>query len=510
MQPRWLFFLIVFAFLLVACTPRDGTGSAQPDFPPATPADSVATPLSASATPPALATPTLPASVSLGVGTVTPILAVEQGVLNVQEGPTPEWISYQIRRQDPNIIGPGPRPSPFYVANVTTGKSWIVTSDCNDFFCDVQWTPDGHLLWKEQGAVFMSDAAGTTKTDLEAPERIIEILGISPGGIAIVQGESRLYRLSLTDGVWDAVPEPQPAPAPVVDYVTFNDRLGFTADGQAASVSYETTVGYPYNDTVLLHVPLAFGTAPTVVAIPTQLDYPGSDGPPPIPPIPLANSPYWIPSQTAYIKEGNAQIFDALFIDGRDGSLVSQSDVLGVNTRVLFTSVSPDRRWIAASLETPMPTNGEIPVERYYLAPTNNLSAGVIVTGSHSGWQTNPAAAFFVRNTAGNTVYLRAALPDGNVTALHETLPPNIYPDALATEAALFVVLDHALGTVEVRTPTGAVVATAEIPLYRYVFENGQEDYTDLLAAKDTRAYFLGGGVNNLTQAVIYRWDAAE
>lgn len=516
MSAQKLFLVVLTSLLLIACSPRAGTGGNE--SPPATStpvtAEASSTPVVDSTaptpepeTPPA--TPTQAAPVTLGPGTVTPILAVEEGVLNVQEGPTPEWVSYQIRRQDPNIIGPGPRPSPFYVANVTTGKSWIVTSDCNDFFCDVHWTADGQLLWKEQGAVFASDASGATKRNLDAPERIVEILGVSPTGIAVVQGESRLYRLSVADGVWDEVPEPLAEPVPNAVYSTFDGTLGFTADGQAASVSYEKTFGYPYNDTVLLHLPLAFGEAPILIGEPA-IDYPGNDGPPPIPPMPLADSNYWMPSQSAFLTNGSAQTMEAIFIDGRSGNAVRQQDVLGVNARVMYTSVSPDRRWIAASLEVNEPMTGQRPLERYYIASTSDLAGGVEIRGSHSGWSVNPPAAFFIQPTGNQTTYLRVSLPDGTVTPLHEMLPIDAYPDAMATESALFVVLDHALGTVEVRSPDGAVVSTQEIPLYRYVFENGQEDYTDLLAVKGSRAYFLGGGVGNLTQAVIYRWDAND
>jgi hypothetical protein len=518
------YYVLITLLLLVlsACAPRSEPGNTaptpdvsltltttpQPDVPP------TMTPY----IPPPTVTPD-PQSVTLGDGVLTPLVPVPADATQIKVGHQERWFTYLLLRPLEGPTGPAPIPSTLTVLDSATGATWEVTRSCNDFVCEFAWLSTGQLLWLEDGNVFIADADGQNKRDLNAPEGISEIFGVSANDIAVLRGGdgTHLWRLYLPDGTFDAVPEAQPHEQPIPDFVTQNDLLYFTADGTMAGLAYQTTF-YPEPDLKIIALSLEAGSAPTLLAAPTGFQYPGRGGPAPLPPVPLPGTPYWLPPETLWLGENGVTMPVSLVIDGVTGEFVNLERLTGLGDqgfRIMYTQLSPDRQYVAMYVEdTPTDQPPITMVQRFYVAPSNNLAGGTILTGTVEGWASNPAAIILKEYTGELTLPLfHISLTDGTKTPIVETVPQFEFGAVASTSTALFVQPTVRQAETLVLAGDGSIVGRQNIPPRHIVYDGGEEYRSELVGAFGTRLYIFGGNPNNVedsTQHVLWRWDASE
>lgn len=514
----------LFLLLLVACAPQtDPTtpGSSTtptPDIaisatpPPETP------PTSTAQTPPA--TPAVePSTGELGNGVLTPIAPLPADATQVKVGYQERWFTYLLLRPVEGPTGPGPIPATLTVLDSATGTTWEVTPSCDDFTCEFTWLSNGQLLWLEDGNVFVADADGQNKRDLNAPEGMSEIFGVSATNIAVLRGGdgTHLWRLYMPDGTFDAVPEAQPNTQPVPDFVTQNDLLYFTADGMMAGLSYYTTF-YPAPDIKMLALPLEAGSTPTLLAAPTGFQFPGRGGPPPLPPVPLPGTPYWLPTETLWLESNGASIPVPLVFDmTANGEIVNLERLTGLGDqgyRILYTQLSPDHQWLVAYVENAPIDQPPSPVQRIYVAPTAKLAGGMILEGTVEGWRSTPAAAI-VKEYYGEptTPLFYLSLIDGTKTPIVDTVPQFNFGSVATSPVALFVQPTVREAETLVLGADGTIAGRQNIPPRHIVYDGGEEYRSEFVGVVETRLYVFGGNPNDVedsTQHALWRWEASQ
>jgi hypothetical protein len=521
MQVRYLLTTLLL-LLLAACAPRtEPIDNGNPDPTPdltltTTPAPEIP-PTHTPFTEPPPATPD-PDSVSLGDGVLTPIAPLPADATQVKVGYQERYFTYLLLRPVEGPTGPGPIPSTLTVLDSATGATWEATRSCDDFTCEFAWLSNGQLLWLEEGNVFVADADGGNKRELNAPEGMSEMFGVSPDDIAVLRGGdgTHLWRLYMPDGTFDAVPEAQPHNQPIPDFVTQNDLLYFTADGAFAGLAYQTTF-YPEPDLKLVVLPLKAGSAPTLLAAPTGFQYPGRGGPPPLPPVPLPGTPYWLPPETLWLGENGVTMPVPLVIDGVSGEFVNLERLTGLGDqgyRILYTQLSPDRQWVAAYVDdTPLdqpPSNG---MPDIYIAPVSNLAGGTIVAGSVEGWRSHPAAVIIKEYNGEQTPIFYVSLTDGTRTPIVDTVPQFEFGTVVSSPATLFVQPSMRQSALLVLNGDGTIAGRQSVPPRHIVYDGGEEYRNELVGAVGSRLYIFGANPNDVedsTQHALWRWDASQ
>lgn len=520
MQPRYIL-ITLFLLLLAACAPRTEPGDSNtpptPDLTLTTTPNPEVPPTMTPYVPPPSPTPD-PQSVRLGDGILTPLAPLPADATQVKVGYQERWFTYLLLRREEGPMGPAPIPATLTVLDSATGTTWEVTRSCNDFICEFAWLSDGQLLWLEEGNVFIANSDGQNKRELDVPEGMSEIFGVSANDIAVLRGGdgTHLWRLYLPEGTFDAVPDAQPHTQPVPDFVMQNDLLYFTADGTMSGLGYQTTF-YPEPDLKLIALPLEPRSVPTLLAAPTGFQYPGRGGPPPLPPVPLPGSPYWLPPETLWLGENGVTMPVPLVIDGVTGEFVNLERLTGLGDagyRILYTQLSPDRHWVAMYVDdTPIDQPSTNTVQRFYVAPSHNLAGGTILTGTVEGWAMNPPAVILKEYNGEQTPMFHVSLTDGTKTPIVETVPQFEFGSVASTATALFVQPTVRQAETLVLAGNGTIAGRQSIPPRHIVYDGGDEYRLEFVGVSGSRLYVFGGNPNDVedsTQHVLWRWDASQ
>jgi hypothetical protein len=457
-------------------------------------------------------TPTLtPTSVDAGI--LTPLAPLPVNVEQVKIGFQEPWFTY-LRMDEPPK--PASRAATLFVLNIDNGISWEVTSACLDAYCEFAWTSMGQLLWLEAGSVFLADADGQNKRNLNAPTPITEIFGISATDVAILRGNNGtdLWRLYLPDGTFDAIADPQRNRNPIPDFVTQNDLLYFTADNTIAALAYDITPRTFDGDIQILSIPLEARATPTLLAAVPRLGYGGRSEPPPLPPVLLAGTSYWLSTEGAGI-EGQDSALDIVLLNLHTQNVGRVDDLIPIEEQgYRFTNwhLSPERTWIAINLQ-PLPI-GSSYEDYVYVAPVSTLPNGVILKGTVEGWHSNPSAMVIrERNGDINTLYW-LSLEDNRKTLLFPNLEVYTYPTTLATQEAFFLQPSRLLPILSVVSPEGEIIAMTTLPGRTFQFDDTtHRQRVDPVYAAERRAYYVAGAPNLPEpdeQTYLWRWDISE
>jgi hypothetical protein len=516
---------LILLLALSACTPAPlrpaPTVTSSPTSIPAT-----ATPLpSATATPHITATlistatpiPFTPTPTPVDSGVLTPLAPLPASVTQVEMGFADRWFTY-LRVDEPPA--PSSLAATLFVLDSQTATSWEVTTACLDTNCEFAWTSTGQLVWLENGAVFLADADGQNKRNLNAPSIITEIFGISATDVAILRGSNGtdLWRLYLPDGTFDAIPEPQRNRDPIPEFITRNDLLYFTADNTIAGLAYDTTDQTWEADIHILAVPLQAETVPTLLATPTTLYYLGRSGPFPLPPLSLPRTPYWLGTEIAALYE-NTPPFHYV-VDIRTQTLDSLEHLIGLEQKdylIRKWDLFADRSQLLVHLE---PVNPSIAEPRYnaYVAPVTDLQSGnyLFIEGGFVGWyERSDALLVMVRQPQSNTLSW-LSLKDGSQKTLFPNLGIYDYPSMLETQEAFFVQPSRFMQEVVVISPQSIVTARTNIPVRIIANFNEGDPWgqrIDPVYAIDRHAYYVAGAPDLAEpdeQAYLWRWDVNE
>jgi hypothetical protein len=516
--------VLILSFLLMAC-------ASTPTTPPMVAMTATAITTPTIVTPPTVTPtfPTLPTETAIATpvaaepiidvfaGTLTPLIEIPFDASTLQLSPNAQWLSYiTISPPSPETSpSPGPRPTILHLVNIESGSTWEVTDDCTTFECEFAWISTGQLLWRDQGRLYLADADGQNRRDLAAPEPITEIFGATSTDMVLVRGEVYLWRLYLPDGRWDKVPTPLEGPAPIENYVKQNDHLYLTEDEKIGAVAYDV-VNHEYINgygTVILQIPLAEGSAPTYIMPPTALSYLGSDGPPIVLPMPLVDSPYWLVTEALSVSE-DGYVPPVHFLIDETGTLVSQAELLGLtNYRIFEVALSPDRRWlhatIAEQLPYPAPIELSSPPIYQYVAPTHNLANGQLLIWQPLGWQSIPPIAFLLEYPSQDAFLHRLALNTGETTLLARLNTPYVNGSSslpeISTSSTLTFIIEKSLPPrLHAYRADGTLAASTTLPTP----SEDEVGYYYYLTSHDDHAYFLFADQSNVNgKPSLWQWD---
>ena len=62
-----------------------------------------------------------------------------------------------------------------YVLDSMENKHWVASANGKDHFHRFDWFPNGHLLWVDEGQLYMANVDGQEKQVLQVPEPVIEV-----------------------------------------------------------------------------------------------------------------------------------------------------------------------------------------------------------------------------------------------------------------------------------------------------------------------------------------------
>jgi hypothetical protein len=474
------------------------------------------------ATLPPTATPIPPAPTAtptpVDIGVLIPLAPLLVSVTQVEMGFADRWFTY-LRLDEVPL--PRSIAATLFVLDSQTATSWEVTSACLDTYCEFAWTAEGQLLWLENGAVFLADADGQNKRNLNAPSAITEIFGVSPTDIAILRGSNGtdLWRLYLPDGTFDAIPDPQRNRDTIPEFVTQNDLLYFTADTTIAGLAYDITDRTFEGDIQILAIPLQAGAIPTLLAALPRLYYGGRSGPPPPPPILLHGTSYWVVTESAGLEEDNA--FQSYIIDLRTQRLEPSENVIGFDNQRYYVAgitLSPDRMGLIASVGTFPPGQPSTLEGGRYLASTSALRNGTFMADDFSfiGWNLNPIAIVLAKREGDIHTLHWQPLQDDIKTLFLPTLQVYGYPTILTTPQVFFFQPSRFESSVVSISPQGVITALANLPIRiksNFNVDDPWRQRVDPVYATDRHAYYVAGAPNLAEpdeQAYLWRWDVNE
>jgi hypothetical protein len=399
-------------------------------------------------------------------GTAREIAFFDSQVLNADPSPDGRfWVVTVLRETMPG----GPNLVTLHLLDSEAGTDQMLTEEGNDLQHLHAWLPDGQLLWVDQGELFIGSSDGKTRQSLEAPEPVVEVW-VGAENIALVGGESALWRLDLATGEWDEVREIVAQGSPV----TFGGNLSIAPNGTFAAFIFGGE---------LWNVPLELGEPAERLA---TIEYPGRGGRI-NPPYPLADSPYWAVGEVA-AGFGESQPYGGVLLDSRDGSLISVSRLYpGAADSFMPPYVSPDGRWLAIPQGAPDSEAGT----SFYVASSDDIYNGQEISGvAILGWSSEPAALYLQQGSA----IVRVALPSGESATLLEGLEPQPWPTFAAAGNLAFASHDF---QVYAFSPDGTPIAVLDIPI----------SSANFLGTHEGKALFSLSSSDGL-ENVVTLWDA--
>ncbi len=294
-----------------------------------------------------------------------------------------------------------------YVLDSLENKHWIASHyGLGGYYVEHQWLPDGRLLWIEDGEVFLASGDGLDRRGMDAPAQMSEIW-LGANNVALVSGHG-LWRLFLNTGKWEPV-------ANAAGISGASGQLTMSLDGTFAAVT---------NSGQISMVPLQAGVPARQLI---TIDYPGRDNRI-SPPMPIPNSPYWLLPEVDF--EG--QPTQPMLLDTRDSSLHLLDKFLPGAGPLSLLGFSEDGLWVYARvLSTQNENYSNTSVYDWYVAPSNDLEAGMVVyTGDYNalivGWETDPPA-LWLRASQDSEEVLRIPLPSGEPKTILD--PAKLHPE---------------------------------------------------------------------------------
>jgi hypothetical protein len=479
--------------------------------------------ITARATLTATLTPTLPTlptetatTTPVDAGVLTPLAPLPATVTQVKMGFGERWFTYLRLDEQPL---PRSLAATLFVLDSQSATSWEVTSACLDTLCEFVWTSTGQLVWLEEGAVFLADADGQNKRNLNAPAEIIEIFGISPTDVAILRGSNGtdLWRLYLPDGRFDAIPDPQRNRNPIPDFVSQNDLLYFTEDNTIVGLAYDITPRTFDGDIQILAIPLQAGSTPTLLAALPRLGYGGRSGPPPLPPVLLAGTSYWVTTESAVLEDSNGA-FTSYIVDVERQSVEPVTTIIGVDERYRgWAIVSPDRKWLVTTLYPDHTDPLSATLERKtYIAPASNLREGRLLSEKIyiEGWQQNPPAIFTYYREDKIDAFYWISLETNRKKLLFPVIATYRYPTILSATNIIFVQPSQLLPVLLAVSPEGNITSMTTLQGHIFPFDDQTtRRWVYPVYATERCAYYVAGAPNLPEpdeQAYLWRWDISE
>lgn len=132
------------------------------------------------------------------------------------------------------------------------------------------------------------------------------------------------------------------------------------------------------------------------------------------------------------------------------------------------------------------------PVQRFYVAPANNLAGGTILTGTVEGWASNPAAVILKEYNGTQTPLFHVSLPDGTKTPIVETVPQFEFGSVFSSPGALFVQPSMRQSEPVERNGDGSIAGRQNVLPRHITYEGGEEYRNDVVGTVGSRLYIFG------------------
>lgn len=257
-----------------------------------------------------------------------------------------------------------------YVLDSKESQHWIASANGKDNFHRFDWFPNSDLLWVDENQLYKANADGREKQAIQVPEPVIEVwLDKITGSRALVSGQSALWRLDLSTGVWEKVKG--------LEGLVRNGEPPISRIQANLRMSNDGSFGALLTDHQIWKVPMTFGESAHKIG---EVDYSDETWRPEAPQ-PLVDSPYWYPGRDAYNPgAADLQQRSPVLINEDDGSLLSLEDIVRSYSDTGFSlslKISPDARWISI-----LNINGST-VVGLYLLPTNQLTNGRVLEDAY-------------------------------------------------------------------------------------------------------------------------------
>jgi hypothetical protein len=334
-------------------------------------------------------------------GRVEKLIGSTTAIWDVKQTPHGDWMMVEFLQELPGE-GDNTAIVASYLLDLEGHEHWVVKEGSITGMSTYGWLEDGRLLWADEGGLSIAKVDGSDKVNLAISTPIDEVW-LGADSIALALSGERLWRVDALADTWQEVTDIPPI---------FN--LSVVNDGAAALfVSFDDS----FSTAEYWYLPFAFGGTPKLAASGAFL---GGHGGRAFAPYHMDHSPYWY---TAYLEQ-------KVFIDERDGSLVSAEDILPFVPSMdehYEPSYSPDGKWVIMEMGS-----GEI-----YIAPVQDLQAVQNVGGDIFAWESDPAAVFIYHRGSGSIQ--KMTLPDGNTTTIVDELEDLQYERIILVGDRIFV-----------------------------------------------------------------------
>ncbi|MFQ5856601.1 MAG: hypothetical protein ACE5LU_13265 [Anaerolineae bacterium] len=443
--------------------------------------------------------------VGQGAGTLRRLAGLTTAVLDADPSPDGRWWVVTLPDQTGAV---GWYSTALYVLDGIDDGHWFAGRSDYGHFSQHTWLPDGRLLWTDEGHLFLAEGNGQNRRDLGAPEPVHEVW-LGADGIALVSGETTLWRLSLTVGAWNEVGGLNVKGSPVS---RSSANLTIAPDGTFAALIHTGDLWY------------VSVTAEEPAKWLATIEYFGREGR--IHPLyPLADSPFWLIGEVVAGYGRSAGVL----VDSRNGTLVPAEELLphidADSSSISFPiglqamhplagggsmrlRLSPDGRWVVRPLSTDDSTFG-FP-SALYIAPSSDLAAGRIFSDvAIMGWQSEPAAVFFMDRSSDPAVLVRVPLLGGEPIPLLDR-PASLSDIAVsATSDTIFIAeleaMRYRLHTV---TLDGTPLKTVDLPTTydtpRTAFRSQRPTVRILRPATSARTLLV---LRNAEGETLWLWD---
>lgn len=351
-------------------------------------------------------------------------------VLAAESAPGGRW--WAARILSGAAKGPSPWQTALYILDGVGDDHWVASLSGQVGYQQHIWLTNNRLAWVDEGRLWIASGDGSDRQDLFAPEPVYEVWG-GRSALALVSGETGLWRLDINSAAWQRVAELDEIAARLGSqpFSRGQANLAVMPDGSFAGLTVASNLETSAAD--LWRIP--FSMADPAVNI-FAFSYLGRGGRME-PPTRLGSSPYWYPGQMA----GPPDNFDAIeyvLLDEQNGTRLPLRTLLPEGMGLLSVWVSPDSQWLglAAAPQTGNPAEVEWLL---VFVSANNLEDRFVINGdSVLSWRSFPPAAWVVDHNQTALVVKQISLPGGIEHVLSEFASTAV-PKVVSTADAAFL-----------------------------------------------------------------------
>lgn len=347
--------------------------------------------------------------------------------LAAESAPGGRWWAVRILKGAAE--GPGPWQTALYILDGVGDNHWVASLSGQVGYQQHAWLPDNRLAWVDEGRLWIASGNGSDRIQLNSPEPVYEVWGGS-NALALVSGETGLWRLDVNGATWQRVAELDELAARLGNqpFSQGQANLAVLPGGQSAGLVAASNLETSVAD--LWRIPFSMDEPATNLFVFSYLGRGGRMEPP----TRLGRGSYWYPGQMAGSPD-NFNAIEYVLLDEQNSARLPLQSLLPEGMGLLSVWVSTDSQWLvlAAAPQTGNPSEVEWLL---VFVSANNLADRFMINGdSVLSWRSFPPAAWVVDHNQTALVVKQVALPGGEEQILAE-FPATAVPRLISTAGA--------------------------------------------------------------------------